>query len=399
MSSVFGLDCASPPPTQSILFSTPLFPFGTFIRHFFFNPNISSNKNEQFLYAKFFFLTYTWYVIWRIPNELSRMLNNAFGVNYSILLLIHIIFILELFRKHGYECTLFLTLIIYIIYQLAILVTSYMAHSTLADEIPELKELPLSKNEPGINHCRRLAICKQTPVFDNYSFQKGKYNKCLHCAKRNKGIIFDDSSENCSASKRNIDAEKCYTCNADHIPNTLPCKFSDEQCKQVTNVLKFIDPVGSKYGDSASICKKSNTSLCWLVCAENLNTCTSYMGWNQGPNTMRFTSTSDSNANGHGYPTEEICKQENPGRVCTRITKCRENNIDIAKCVCRQYNDVAQMRDPCILLRKSCDENSLAYTEAVLKVKQSNIDTSKIITASDASKFFNQIDNIVKTVG
>ena len=212
MPSVFGVPCNKPPALYDIFFSTSLFPLGNFLKSIPQNPNASMNKFEKFFYSKLFLLIYLWYIVFRIPRELSTYININIGLNYSILLVIHVTFVFELFRRFGYECTVFLVTILYLLYNGIIYMIPVVAESPIGDAVPELKELPVSTRKPGMNHCRRLAVCRATPVYDNYLFQKGKYEKCVECAKKNEGIVFKSSKDGCGSKEKDINAKDCYDC-------------------------------------------------------------------------------------------------------------------------------------------------------------------------------------------
>lgn len=428
MSSVLGLSCTSPPPLTSILFSTDLFPILPFVKSIVVHPDASMGKYEQFFYSKFFLLVYLWYVVFRIPREMSLMLSTALGINFSILMIVNMLFLFESFRRHGYECTVLLSIVLYLVYIALLASIPLAAKSVIGDAIPELKELPVSTREPGLNHCRRLAVCRATPVYDNYLFQRGKYAKCLECARRNEGIVFDASNTNCTSDKRNIDAKGCYKCTEGQPPpDRETCRFSDADCLFVNTVLDLLDKdeyenvfedhlvlqdngnyvsdgtqrltrklKDKKYPNRAELCKEAEGTLCWFACEDRA--CKSFVGWNKDPNAPRFSSIEDADANGHGYPTESICMQENSGTQCRKATKCAYGTDVIPRCACEQYRDVHQYTNPCRLFEGQCDDNSIAYTEAVLKLKQVDVVVEDIISVDDVDRFLETLDTVAKKI-
>lgn len=412
MTSVFGLPCTPLPPMEIIFGGSER----GFFKSLFMNPNFS-NKHEAFFYSKLFFLTFVWYVIFRIPREMAQMLNVGFGVNFSILLIANMVFAIEMFRRYGYECTLFLIACVYFVYIGVLALLPVVAKSEIADVIPEIKKLPVAKRKPGLNHCRRLAVCRATPVFDNHRFQVGKHAKCMTCATQSepKRIIYDESDDACKSTQRDVDAEFCYKCSSTKA-SISGCSFSEQDCANVNMVLDFIDPGDVKYTQRSKICKDSNASLCWFA----PDSAGSFTGWNNPQNLQsegteirraKRWSLDDSTANGEGYPTKEICERENntngetwpanatkPSnyKTCQKLTKCQETNETIARCICKQYRDVRQYKNPCEFLEENCDERSIAYTEAVLKLQQSELSTEDIIDSGDAANFLNAIDAVAQ---
>lgn len=436
MSSVFGIPCIRPPSLGDVYFSTALFPLSMFAKSIFKNPNQSMNKYERFFYSKLFMTIYLWYVVFRIPRELSLFLNRNIGLNFGILLVIHMIFVLELFKAYGYECTVFLVIIMYLLYSGLMYLLSLAADSALGDALPELKELPVAKRTPGLNHCRRLAICRVTPVFDNYVFQRGKYEKCVECAKKNERIIFKSSKSECGSKKRDINAKECYECTENTRPEFKNCTYSTEECENVNMVLDILDPpihsqkfedVYDSKGektletrivtttsratfDRAKVCKESHASLCWFGKLPG----NKYRGWNyltgeliSSESYETFDDLNDPRSIGQGFPTREVCLSEMSkmqdatiGGLADDI--CVMGVCDVsdkkAECACTQYRDVAQFKDPCKFLEANCDEKSIAYTEAQLKVKQADIDVSNIVRVDDARRLLNDLDNLSNAI-
>ena len=426
MASIFGIPCDSPPPLGDILFSTSLFPLSNFVKSLAQNPNPSMNKYEKFFYSKLFLIFYLWYVVFRIPREMSLFLNRNIALNYSIILIINVVFVFELFRRYGYECTVFLVIILYLLYSGIIYMIPVVAESPVGDVLPELKELPVSTRKPGLNHCRRLAVCRATPVYDNYLFQKGKYEKCIECAKKNPSekIVFKSSKKGCGSKNRDIDAKNCYECTVNSPPKKNKCTYSLSDCENVKMVLDILDPpkhtpkfekVYSPDGEDTletklvsnksevvfnreEVCKEAHGSLCWFGKLVNGK----YRGWNykEGGDYPMYD-LNDPRAKGNGFPTKGVCEyyMEDPTKALPEGT-CVKGVCEVSErealCACSEYKNVAQFNDPCKFLEDDCDEKSLAYTEATLKIKQADVAVEDIVTVGDAERFLKDLDNLAE---
>ena len=422
MASIFGIPCDSPPPFGDIFFSTSLFPLGNFVKSLAQNPNQSMNKYEKFFYSKLFIVFYMWYVVFRIPREMSLFLHRSIALNYSILLIINVLFVFELFKRYGYECTLFLVIILYLLYSGLIYMIPVLAASPVGDVLPELKSLPVSTRKPGLNHCRRLAVCRATPVYDNYLFQKGKYEKCVECAKKNEKIVFKSSKKDCGSKKMDINAKDCYECTVDsnYDKSKMNCTYSMKDCEHVAMVLDLLDPPrytpkfdtvfdsnGQDTGEKrlvssttdsvfnrADTCKEAHSSLCWL----GKTSTGKYRGWND--KVSQTYDLNDPRAKGQGFPTKQICLHSMAKGTTEPLPDgtCVKGMCDVsdkeASCACSQYKDVPQFNDPCNFLINNCDVKSIAYTEAKLKIKQADLSVQDIVTVGDAERFLKDLDTL-----
>ena len=430
MASIFGIPCDSPPPLGDVLFSTPLFPLTDFVKSIAQNPNPSMNKYEKFFHSKLFLIMYLWYIVFRVPREMSLYLNRSISLNYSILFMLNISFVFELFRRYGYECALFLVIILSLMYSGLIYMIPVVADSPIGDALPELKELPVSTRKPGLNHCRRLAVCRATPVYDNYLFQKGKYEKCVECAKKkpSEKIVFKSSKKGCGSKEKDINAKDCYECTVNSNNDngsSDDCTYSIEDCENVTMVLDILDPpkntpkfekvydsngedtMTTRLVSSSSeatfnreeVCKEAHGSLCWF----GKLTEGKYRGWNYSNNDFQTYDLNDPRGKGQGFPTEQVClyymavassksPEDLPEGTCVKGL-CDVSDRE-ASCACSEYKNVAQYNDPCKFLESNCDEKSVAYTEAQLKIKQADIAVSDIVTVGDAQRFLNDLDSL-----
>tara|TARA_X000000368_G_scaffold400166_1_gene371786 strand:- start:419 stop:1273 length:855 start_codon:yes stop_codon:yes gene_type:complete len=279
-----------------------------------------------------------------------------------------------------------------------------VAKSPVGEVLPELKEIPAAKRKPGVNHCRRLAVCRATPVFDNHIFQIGKHEKCIECAKINEKIIFKGTRQGCGSKKRDIDARKCYDCTETNEPDYGNCSYDETDCENVNMVLDILEERESLSFDKVDQCKKEHGSLCWFGEVEK----DKYRGWNMevssntGNTTHHYVDPNDRTSIGLGFPTEEVCmkvmeKTQEQGNI-----KCVKGLCDVsdkrAECACSQYADAAQFQNPCEFLEKHCDEKSIAYTEAQLKMKQADVNVDDIITVGDVDNFLNDLDKIASSL-
>eukprot|EP00966_Prymnesium_polylepis_P036515 847033-Prymnesium_polylepis.1 len=175
----------------------------------------------------------------------------------------------------------------YLLYSGIISTIPVVAESPIGDVLPELKELPVSTRKPGLNHCRRLAVCRATPVYDNYLFQR-----------------------------------------VNSSPNTNKCTYSSEDCANVEMVLDILDPpkntpkfqkvydgqdtelvfTTSEYVfNRAEVCKEAHGTLCWFGKLANGK----YRGWNyKDSQNYKTYDLNDPRGKGRGFPTEQVCLHE-----------------------------------------------------------------------------------------
>lgn len=404
MTSVFGIPCQRAPDLGEIYFSTSLFPISDFLKSIVRNPDDSMTRHEQLFYSKMFLTLYLFYIVFRIPRELSLFLESSTGLNYSIILIVNVLFVFELFRRYGYECTIFLVVLLYLFYHLLVYMLPVVAKSPVGEVLPELKEIPAAKRKPGVNHCRRLAICRATPVFDNHIFQKGKHEKCIECAKINEKIIFKGTREGCGSKKRDIDARKCYDCTEMNEPDYGNCSYDDTDCENVNMALDILEERELLSFDKVEQCKKEHGSLCWFGEVEK----DKYRGWNMdvssssGDTSHNYLDPNDRTSIGLGFPTEEVCIEVMANTKERGNIKCVKGLCDVsdkrAECACSQYADAAQFQNPCEFLEKHCDEKSIAYTEAQLKMKQADVNVDDIISVGDVDNFLNDLDKIASSL-
>jgi hypothetical protein len=350
------------------------------------------------------------------------MISVGLGVSMGVVTIINVIFVFEVFKRHGYECTMFLCLLLYLVYFFLLSMIPVAARiPAIAEVLPEIKELPVAQKEPGLNHCRRLAICRYSPVFDNHQFQKGKYQKCVECAKKLKGFQYDGSIKECQSGVKSNDPKKCYKCMESEvdIDDIADCTLTNEECASVKLVLDMIDPpkteivtsddfgrqrirsrsTGTKY-DRQEACRIGQGSLCWFRRAAPRK----YFGWQgigaHGSSRPVFEDLTQQGVLGKGYPTKAICEAEEGVSTCFEATGrgCKKDEEMLARCACEQYTDTPKFSNPCEFLERNCDMNSLAYTEAEMKMKQADIDVSDIISVEDIRGFIGKLDDVSKTI-
>ena len=68
--------------------------------------------------SKFFYVLFVYYIVWQLSNMYARMLSSAIGLRLSILVAIHVIFAALLFNRTGYECTVFVMGLLYLVLSL-----------------------------------------------------------------------------------------------------------------------------------------------------------------------------------------------------------------------------------------------------------------------------------------
>ena len=419
MSSFFGLPCEPPPDLGSVFF--PL--SEAFSQKLFLNPQFS--EMHQFWTSGFFVAFFLWYVVFRVPREYSRMISAGLGAPMGLVTLFNVVFVFEVFRRHGYECTVFFCILLYLVYFFLLSLVPVAARTpAIADVLPEIKELPAAQKEPGLNHCRRLAICRHSPVFDNHLFQWGKHAKCVECAAMgSKGFRYDASDEQCQSSAKSNDPSKCYKC-AGEVGDTDECTLTEEECADVTMVLDLIDPprtevtieeagqgrqevvrtpVGTKYNRQEA-CRAGRGSLCWFKPAATPAANTLFFGWKGigGDNSARptYANLSDPAVNLQGYPTKQICEDAETAndKECVKAAACKEDALMLARCACDQYMDAPSYSDPCEFLKTNCDMDSIAYQEAEMKMRQAQVDVSDIVSVGDVRGFLGKLDDVSKKI-
>lgn len=416
MSSFLGLPCDPPAKLDSVFFPIS----ETFSRKLFLNPNYS--EMGQFWNSRFFIILFLWYVVFRIPREYSRMISVGLGVSMGLVTLINVVFVFEVFRRHGYECTLFFCLLLYLLYFFLLSMIPVAARiPAIAETFPEIKELPVAQKEPGLNHCRRLAICRYSPVFANHRFQKGKYQKCLECAKQERDFQYDGSSKECESGVKYNDPKKCYKCSEGKVDVNV-CTLTKEECASVTLVLDMIDPpktelttsnesgtervlsrsTGTKYNRQEA-CRVGQGSLCWFSVATPPGI-GKYFGWQgigqHGSARPVFEDLTQPEVLGRGYPTQAICEEKEVGLNCIEASGkgCKKDKEMIARCACEQYTDTPKFSNPCEFLETNCDMNSIAYKEAEMKMKQGDINVSDIVSVENIQGFIGRLDDISRKI-
>ena len=416
-----GLPC-DPPPTFSSVF-LPIWP-DTFNSKFFLNPDYS--EMNKFWNSRFFMMFFIYYIVFRVSREYSKMIASAFGISVGIISMINISIVFEFFRRNGYECTCFFSLVMYLVYFFLISLIPIAARTpVISDALPEIKEIPAADRTPGVNHCRRLAVCRHSPVFDNHKFQVDKYKKCIECAKKNppEGFRYDASEKECQSSAKSNDASKCYKCMPVKEMSMTDCIPTSKECADVFRVADIIDPLTTdrqaidgdedglieSYTDRSSrkhnwteACLEENASLCWFI-YDNLTK--KYFGWvgtgsNYNTKRLSYNDLSDPKVYGKGYPTKAICESEETvlrasGGKCTRANVCKHSSELLARCVCKEYKDTSKFTNPCEFLQNDCDIKSTAYVEAEMRMTQADINVSDIVSADDTKRFVRKLDNVV----
>lgn len=402
--SVLGIECGDPPQIFEILFGVnpvlnsdgrfALSQFRTYLFSFMLNPSSTGDKYDRFFNGKLFFLLFVYIVVFKLSREMAHMVAQVLDINRTLLLIAHIAIVTQMMRTYGYECTVILVVLLYCFYAGVVMLLPSVAQSEIAEVIPVVKELPGATAAPGINHCRRLAVCRESSIYDNHRMQVGKYEKCLQCAAQNEQITFDESLPGCESTRRDVSAQDCYKCTEDAPPPSANCSSSDPACKLLRTVLDSIDSDGIY--DRESACNESGGSMCYFAHKTNQT----FLGWPKGVTFRK----NDPASKGKGFPTKEICEHHH-GTSCVRF-ECQQPeegpadglSAHQAECACQQYKDVPQFDDPCARLASKCDERSVAYAEAKLMIKQMQIETSDIVTSDHLESFLSRVDELAENV-
>lgn len=390
MSSFLGLKCDKV-PLRDILLSAGSAAdfFASFVKF----PDGDMQRHMRFFNSKLFLLSFVWFVCVKVSWELAHMMSAAFGVRRTVMLLVHVPLALYMLVLHGYECALFMLVLLFAVYKSIILLLPAVAKGKAGDVVPALKKIPATTGKKsGVSQCERLAVCRSTPVYDNHRFQRGKHQKCMECASRNERIVFDADEEGCGHEERDVDAERCFKCTEGNSPDFSSCDYSDEECADVLMSLEFIDPDGAL--DGRRVCRDAEASLCWFYEDQG-----EFRGWNAD----RGFRLDDAGANGHGFPTRELCearraKTTGGGAACQRLGPCRTGVLQKELCACEDYRDNEQHRDPCAVFERGCDDSSLEYREAALRIRQGGVSVSDVVSADDVDDFVGSIEDVVNTV-
>eukprot|EP00966_Prymnesium_polylepis_P156295 3610868-Prymnesium_polylepis.1 len=194
-----------------------------------------------------------------------------------------------------------------------------------------------------------------------YQFQKGKYQKCIECAKQSKGFQYDGSNKECQSGVKSNDPKKCYKCTESEV-DIDECTLTNEECASVNLVLDMIDPpkteiatsddfgrqrirsrsTGTKYNRQEA-CRIGQGSLCWF--REAAPGTGKYFGWQgigeHGSARPVFEDLTQPGVLGKGYPTQAICEAEEGVSTCFEATGrgCKKDEEMLARCACEQYTD------------------------------------------------------------
>lgn len=389
------MSCVRPPP-----FSDIFLPLGeTFGPAFFRNPRASPGR--QFLHSRMFFFLFLWYVVFRMGRSLARAVNKMTGVSFGILALVHSVALIEAYRRLGAECTAFGSLVVFVVY---LTIDRFFAGQKMAlnsvNTTPVVGSAILTDASKvdggGMLACRRLALCRSTPVHARHKSQRLKHRKCIECAEKSKSIQYDNAKIGCRPEDRDNGTVQCHKCHETAPPPEEQC---DTACRDIETVMDLIDPdddgQGLKYPDRAGICRESRGSLCWFACAGSV--CgggVPLTGWD-GKTTV--SGVADASGNGSGYPTREVCEAHS-GSKCVRLTSCAGDPKMLAECACSKHIDALVAENPCAFFEGDCDENSIEYSEALLKMKQGEISTADIVSVGDVQKFVSALDTLAKSI-
>ena len=322
------------------------------------------------------------------------ILSNAFGVSAGVIALLNSIFVMFIFRTYGYECTLLICLILFIVYDGVVALLPTASQTVLGDVVPQVKALPGSKKEKQTSqaNCLRLAVCLDSPLYDNHLFQKGKHEKCVECARKGKAMLYNAKRKGCDSSTSTSDAKTCYDCHPTATPDDEYCNTA-QYCADVKRALTMMRDMSSvEHGSHASICRESKGSLCWFECING-----DCSGQLKGFTGDSITGVDDPTGSGRGFPTESVCVKQTGGR-CVKIKNCVGYEDQFKTCSCDTYKSSSKMRDPCERFEKTCDKNSILFQEARARVAQSNIKVRDIVSAEDGKNIVSALDRAVEMI-
>ena len=296
-------------------------------------------------------------------REVGTVLSNTFDVAAGLLTLVVFIFLLEIYRRSGFQCTLWAWMVLYLI----VLEGSAFLNKAADTEVGKqfgLDELAVSKRKDGgRNDCMRLAACEISPVANNARKVQDKYEACQRCLES--GKLFDTKWRSVNGAPT-FDGYRC----TQQAPPFEPCKGRAD-CPATRDVLEHLgEPVTP--ANVEAVCGEAEGKLCVFATAG---------GKLLGP----FGEVDRANTTGLGYPTIDMCNTHRPNQGCALVAEAcqRVDTITAAKnCFCEQYK-FRRSKNPCAFLETQCDKSSSLYAEARLQVNQGKLDVSDVIDATD----------------
>ena len=370
MKQLLYMPCQKPPPFSEILSgATRRIPYSLFVHE----QDVGRHMSMTGFMHSAAFLIFALFLGIAAARELAYSLSRVFGISGGVIAVVIFVFLLEIYRRTGFQCTVWAWMQLFMLVIHGTEALPGVAQSAVGDAIPILKELPGASEEKPADprlQCFRLAACRAAPIYDNHLEQRQKFEKCEECLSKDMGFT----------SKWNEDKFVGYVCSADVEKGYRKCMdtpSASDECPMTADVLEIIGSEESVI----DVCNASNGQLCTFAKKNG-----TYFGF---AGEVDFVA-SDA---GLGYPTIEICEGQNPGAECVSLENCEASDKRIStNCFCNQYRTVAQYKDPCAFLMENCDENSSAYREAVIQLKQQDIEVSDIISVDDVQGLVAKLD-------
>ena len=297
-------------------------------------------------------------------REVGIVLSKTFGVTPGLLTLVVFIFLLEIYRRSGLQCTLWAWMVLYLI----VLEGSQFLNKAAETEVGKnlgIDELPVAqRKQGGREDCMRLAACEISPVAKNAQKVQDKYEACSRCLEQ--GKLFDTKWKSVNGAPT-FDGYGC----TQRAPPFEPCK-NRSTCPATRDVLEHLgEPLTDANVDA--VCTEASGKLC--VFARDGTTLV-------GP----FGEVDPSKTTGLGYPTLEMCNAHRPNQNCAMETAgcdATDTVVDGKNCFCEQYK-FRRSKNPCAFLETQCDKSSSLYAEAKVQVTQNaKLDVSDVVDAAD----------------
>ena len=308
-------------------------------------------------------------------RTVAYTLSQTFGIHAGGLQILVFIFLTDIYRRSGFQCTLWTWMVLFMI---VIQGTGLLGKTanTAAGKALGLDDLPAAKVtvDPRKN-CLRLATCQISPVFSHHEMTQEKISACETCLQQ--GKLFESTAKN----ENGIMVFDKYVCSDRPVPMRKCATGAPSACPMTHDALKIMGESTSTDNVDA-VCKASGGKLCY-VAQDGAGQYTGYAG----------SVTFDSVSSGLGYPSYALCTKHNPGKTCVQFPSCLISDSDtpVTNCYCDQYK-LRRAANPCEFLEEKCDINSPLYSEAKLQLQLQKVDVSDIVDADDLRNLATGID-------
>lgn len=361
------MPCDTPPE----LFSSIRASLSTFPSSFFAYPMERGFRSFKHSAAALIFIIIA---IVAASREVARALSITFGIAPGILTAAVAIYLIEIYRRAGFQCTVWAWMTMFIVVIQGSSLLGRTADTTMGKALG-LDELPAAAEpvDPRLN-CMRLAACQASPVFSHHEMAKEKINACEKCVTQ--GKLF----ESVWKDEDGVQVFGGYKCSDRDAPVRQCPPEERSSCEATRDALELMGESTEPSAVSA-MCKKSSGKLCHVARHKD-----GYRGY-AGPVSFDETSV------GLGYPNEELCQKHNPRSTCVQLPGCIASDVPGrgTNCFCDQYK-TRRANNPCTFLESKCDMGSPLYAEAKLQIAQQSLDVSDIIDGGDVRNLVKGID-------